>query len=471
MAHLARLSLDLRGVRASPEELAVVRTNPGAIPDFVSAWLAEPAFAEQMAWRYNQRLHTAVALRATPRSFPMSEAEHRAMGWAPLAHVQQVLAQDRPFSEVVTAQALPQHPDQAAALGWPHSGEAWATAVPPDGRPMAGILSSPTLWLVIDGDATSMNRQRANAVARVFLCADFLDREGSFEFSIAPEELQESESAAATDPACQSCHAALDPLAALFGGFSERSVNQPLAQAALYSTFTEDWFRSWTEPAYYGAPIGDFSELGPAIAQDPRFDRCTTQFLAESLLGRPLEAEDPLVDWHQGYLDQDRQLRAFVADFVETADYRSPQGRTLSNEQLYFVALDLAERLGGGDLSEVLSPLLWSPERRVLAGGSDDFAVLEPNTTPSLGHHLSMAWVARELALAVSLAGPANERQVREQIAWLHGLILSHPVEPESAEVDALWQLYQDAGAWDTPELAWDTVLQALIRHPQALVY
>jgi hypothetical protein len=466
VAHLARMSLDLRGIRASPEELLDVRLNPGKVQEYAQLWVSEPAFAEQMAWHYNARLHTAVALRSTPRRFELSETEHRELGWAPLEHVRQIIAEDRNFSEVVTAQSLPLGQAQAQALAWPEPAQAWSLEVPPDGRPMAGLLSSPTLWLVIDGDATSMNRQRANAVARIFLCADFLDREGEFEFALAPEDLQASEAAAQSQDACQSGHAALDPLAAALGGFSERSVNEPIDEAAVYSTFTQNWFRSWVEPAYYGAPLGDLAHLGEHIAADPRYGLCTTQFVAESLLGRALQDSDPLLEWGPTASVQDRALQ-----LTQSAQYRSPQGRTLSNEQLYSVAVDLGERLGGGDLSQRLEPLLWSPERRVLAGGSDDFAVLAENGTPSLGHHLSMAWVARELAQAVSLAGPSNESEVRAQIAELHTLILSEPVLPEDPQVDALWQLYLDAGAWDTPEVAWDLVLQALVRHPQALVY
>ncbi|MFT5585455.1 MAG: hypothetical protein ACI9VR_003047 [Cognaticolwellia sp.] len=466
VAHLARVSLDLRGIRASPEELLDVLQSPGKVQEYAEQWVAEPAFAEQMAWHYNERLHTAVAMRSTPRRYVLSEPQHRAMGWAPLEHVRQIIAEDRNFTEVVTAQSIPVSVVQAQTLGWSEPAQDWDVAPVPDGRPMAGILSSPTLWLVIDGDATSMNRQRANAVARIFLCTDFLDREGDFEFALAPEDLQSSEQATQTQDACRSCHAALDPLAAALGGFSERSVAEPIEQAAVYSTFTQDWFRSWVEPAYYGAPLGDLADLGEQVAADPRYGLCTTRYVAESLLGRGLRESDPLLEW-----GPTASVQAGALALVQTPEYRSTELRTLSNSQLYSMAVDLGERLGGGELSERFEPLLWSPDRRVLAGGGDDFEVLEENKTPSLGHHLSMAWVARELAVAVSLAGPRNETEVRIEIVRLHTLILSQQVLPASPEVDALWQLFQAAGAWDTPEVAWDVVLQALVRHPKALVY
>ena len=465
-AHLARISLDLRGVRASPEELQQVSQDPEKVQEYAELWVSEPAFAEQMAWHYNKRLHTAVAMRSTPRRFVLSESQQRAMGWAPLEHVRQIISEDRDFGQVVTAQALPVSAVQAQTLGWTEPDSEWAVEPVPDGRPMAGLLSSPTLWLVVDGDATSMNRQRANAVARIFLCADFLDREGEFEFALAPEDLQSSEQSTQTQAACQSCHAALDPLAAALGGFSERSVNEPIEEAAAYSTFTQDWFRAWVEPAYYGAPLGDLAHLGEQVAADPRYGLCTTRFVAESLLGRPLSQSDPLLEW-----GPTSSVQARAVELVQTPEYRSVDERTLSNEQLYSVAVGLGRALGAGDLSETFEPLLWSPERRVLAGGGDDFAVIEDNTTPSLGHHLSMAWVARELAQAVSLAGPRDEAEVRAQIVTLHTLILSRELQASDPQVDALWQLYQDAGAWESPEVAWDVVLQALVRHPAALVF
>ena len=52
--------LDIRGYRPSPEELEWAAQNPDAMTDILDSWLSEPAFANQMAWYWNDLFHTVV---------------------------------------------------------------------------------------------------------------------------------------------------------------------------------------------------------------------------------------------------------------------------------------------------------------------------------------------------------------------------------------------------------------------------
>jgi hypothetical protein len=451
----ARASLDLRGVRATPDELARVAQDSDALAELVATWIGAPAFSERMTWRYNDRLHMALGFTGvTVRDVQsLSTAQREALGWEPLELVRATLAADRPFSDVVTASWLPRHADQASVWGWDHSGGSWEPYGAPDSRPMAGILSSSSLWLRYDGDSNNHNRRRANALADLFLCADFLERDGDFEFDLSPEDLQDMENAIRTEPACQSCHAALDPLAAQLGGFAERSVPEPWDQLGVYSTFDEAWYRGWNAPAYFGTPTGDLTDLGAQIAGDRRFATCTAQTFAEGLLGRPLTADDPLDAWTQTLIDADLRVSELALAVVLSDPYGAADERTLAPDQLHAVLVDL----GADDAA--LHELSWDPDLRVLAGGSDDAQVLEPNRSPGLGHHLVLAWAGTELAAQWSDPTTADTR--RADVTELHWTLLSRA--PSDAEVDALIDLYDAAG--------WDAVVQGLVRHPEFLIY
>lgn len=451
----ARASLDLRGVRATQAELDAVAQDPQALDALVQEWIGAPAFSERMTWRYNDRLHTALGFTGhTARDLQsLSQDQREALGWEPLELVRATIEADRPFSDVVTAGWLPRHADQASVWGWSHGGAAWEPYGAPDARPMAGVLSSSSLWLRYDGDSNNHNRLRANAVADLFLCADFLKRDGDFEFDLSPEDLQDMEHAIRTEPACQSCHAALDPLAAQLGGFAERSVPEPWDQLGGYSLFDEAWYRGWGAPAYFGTPTGDLTDLGAQIAGDRRFARCTAQTFAQGLLGRPLTAADPLDAWTQTLVDADLRVSALAYEVVLSDAYGAADERTLAPDQLHAVLVDL----GGTD--DVLRGLSWDPDLRVLAGGSDDAQVLEPNRSPGLGHHLVLAWAGAELA--TQLPDPTTDATRRQDLEALHWRLLSRA--PTATELDALAQLYDAAG--------WDAVVQGLVRHPEFLIY
>lgn len=219
---LNRASLDLRGRHPSLEELRRVREDPRAVGPMVDRFVEDPAFPERMAWIWNERLHTALwglsFDRFDPeRGAPYPLATQAAMGWAAPAMLALLVAEGRPLTELVTAAEVAVHPDLPASWqtqGGSSAGWGWGRYA--DDRPMAGLLSSTTLWLRYTENQTNLNRGRANAVARILLCADFFDRAGSsFEFSV---DFDAVEDAVQSEAVCTSCHAALDPLAAFFGG-------------------------------------------------------------------------------------------------------------------------------------------------------------------------------------------------------------------------------------------------------------
>lgn len=486
----SRISLDLRGVRPSPEELALVFANPGDLDGLVERWLADPRFARRIAWLWNDALHTAVYFDDYPRFGTLEATEWVALGEEPMRLVQAIVEQDRPLSELVTAEAL--YADETLAGLWDlerAGGDGWQPATHADGRPMAGLLSSTSLWNRYNADITNRNRMRANTVARVFLCADFFDRDVDFELDL--DALSAVETAVHNEPACQSCHAALDPLAAFFGGFAERSQEEDLEQYRRYSPWTADWYAAWVPPAYYGHPGADLVDLGAMIAADPRFSTCAATRLYEGLLGATVDPDDLSLRAELGAVFRDQGLvtRDLARWIVEQPAYRADEERVLSSEQLQTA---LEDALGWSDASSVeagLEPLSWSDDMRVLAGGTDDDTVLQRNRAPGLGTHAVALWAARRAvapAIEADLARPAAERllftvaepdgswsesDTRRQLSWWIARFLGRVVAPDGEETDRLYDLWSRSGGQDQPRAAFTAALVALVRHPAMGIY
>jgi len=316
-----------------------------------------------------------------------------------------------------------------------------------------------------------------------------LDREASFRFDIDAESLASIETAVSTEPACLTCHAALDPLASFFGGFAERSAELPVSDLVVYSHHNADWFSARREPAYFGQPATDVMDLGALVAADPRFSSCVVKRFYRGLVGTEVGDSEELAALVGGFDADDQRVQAMVAEIVATDDYRADRARVLTTEQLYTALVDL---LGWGSKESAqagLEPLLWSTEHRLLGGGTDDDTVLQRNPSFSVGNQLLLAWAGRRAASAVveDLERDLDQREildvdgadeqdpgedvVREQLSRLHGRFLTLPVAVDSTEIDDLWALW--LAAWDAGDTssAWAEVVAALIRHPAMGIY
>ncbi len=483
-AWVTRASLDLRGVRPSPAELAEVAADPDHADALIASFVDDARLGERVAWIWNDSVHSAVFFRDSPyRIMNPTDEESRALGWNPLEVVREVVDEDRPFSDLVTAGSVPWN-DPVASF-WdqppPGTGAEWTAITPDDGRPMAGILSVSAFWLVYDADRVNLNRRRANAVSRIFVCADFLDRQGdALDLSFA--SLSDLGEAARTEPACLSCHAGLDPIAAFLGGFPDRSVMQAQAELYEYSPWEAAWYRGWTAPAWYGHPGMDLRDLGAMIAADPRFAACTVKRLSTGLLGHEADA-DQLADWTRAFTAGGLQIRPLVAEIVASDAYRADDERTLTTEQLHSSLADLTGWDPQEDGAAAWMPLSWDREMRTLGGGTDDVQVLVRNREPGLGTQVLGLWAARTAlqALDADLRRPAGERvlwteldpdsspddaAVRAQLRSWYLRFLS--VEPTEASVEGLYALWS---AEPTPAEGGAAVIEGLVRHPRMELY
>ncbi len=479
VAYLARLSLDLRGTRPSAEEIAAVQADPRVLIADIDTWLAAPEFAGRIAWIWNDTFHTAVWADDYDRFDAPTFAEWQALGGEPLEMVRAIVDEDRPITDLVTSNQTIANPTLAALYDLPYtgSGTEWAWTTYTDGRPMAGVLSSSSLWLRYSADATNYNRRRANAVAGLLLCTDFFDRDGAFEFGIDEAALTNIENAVRTEPNCLSCHSSLDPMAAFFGGFAERSEDADTIQSyTRYSAHTADWYVAWTPPAYYGHPGTDIEDLGAMIAADPRYASCAARRVYEGLVHAPFPTDGALVE---AFIDEDGQrVRAFAKRVVTSDAYRADDVRTLNTEQLHTAWAALLAWDPGFEALDGLKPLSWSDEHRVLGGGTDDDTVVLRNPAPGLGTQVLLEWTARQSAAAAIAADRARnaddrvlltrEEDINGQLAEWYTQLLSSPVAHDSSQVAGLRALYDAAGGGDA---GWEDALSALIRHPRSVMY
>jgi len=313
---LIRASTALRGIRPSIDQMEQVVADPDAIEDIVDAYLESPEFLEVM-----KDLHAETLLLrtdATPQlpALGIMDGENSASLYhsttnEPLEMITYIIGNDRPYTEVVTADYVLSNRVVADMYGldYDDEGPEWQVTTYSDGRPTAGLLSSPEMMIRHESNAANFHRARANLVASAFLCEDFNDRDITIEGGIDIADEFEVANAVRTQPACVNCHQALDPLAAYFWGFRGTIHANEIVQAydddcswdygeglfptlgpsflpkyycyplKQYTVADEGEWQAWDlrEPGFYGKPARDLSEVGDLIAADPRFAQCVSR--------------------------------------------------------------------------------------------------------------------------------------------------------------------------------------------------
>ncbi len=466
-----RLSLDLRGVLPSVDELESVEADPSALEDLREDWLADPRFEDRLVQLFQQRWHTRVDdFQSRSYDFGLDESQDhaflRAVGEEPLRLMARVAMDDLPWTETVTADWTMVNGITASI--WPVEGAEgadWQPAVWSDGRPAAGVLATNGLWWRYVTNSSNLNRGRAATISRLLLCEDVLQRPITLSTGSAAEDPLRD------DPYCVGCHSALDPLAASLFGFywlveysPSEMVSYHPERERMASALLE------VEPAWYGQPLGGLQDLGEAVAGDPRFVACAAQSAAEQLWRRPVDAADfdRVEGFRQafeagGLLYRDL-LRAITDDPVYRAGEdlagREPTPRVLSADLLHSVLGDL-----GLDWERVGYPLLDDDVLgvRVLAGGVDGAQVFAPQTEPGLTWALVLEQAA-ETTPVVQLT--AWDEAAVAELAWR--LWAERPSDTELASMRGLWNAVE--GLYDA-EVASQAVGSALLRDPRFGTY
>ncbi len=511
---LIRLSIDLRGVRPSEEALRAIEEDPSRYDAFVDQYLHDPRFGDRMEALFNGTFLT----RTGETFFDPSEAGlggvdrrrlARSLGDEPLKLVRHVIEADLPWSEVVLADYT--MADEAVARMWglpyPDDATGWVQTAYDDGRPMAGVLSSTTLWTRYPSAGANGNRHRANTVSRILLCDDYLARPVSFSRTQIDALVSgDPEDVIRDTPACQSCHSSLDPLSSHFFGFWWE-IDGDLVDQTTYRPEDEPLWRevSGKSPGYFGLPTTDLRELAHALAQDDRFYTCATKTVFEGLTQRQLDPDD----WselavHRAAFDEGgTRIRALVRSIVRSDTYRAgvvtapgldarvPTIKLVSPDVLSQVVADATDyrwTLQGADALALNERGL-----AVLSGGIDGRSVTSPSHDPSVGlvlvqERLAQAagWhvAAHDLAagreadpILLHLVAPTDtpesapeafDAQIRTLYLDITGLPLPDDA-PEPAELAALWARLYSVNR--SPVAAWAGVVSVVLRDPTVIFY
>jgi hypothetical protein len=491
-----RLSLDLRGTLPSVDELDRVEADPSAVSAIRAEYLADPLHEERLVLLFQERWHTRidvfdiladdVGLDTATQWTPFA----RALGEEPLRLLAYVGARDLPWTDIVTTELtlsndLGRTVFPVQALDPDATG--WAPSVYTDGRPAVGVLATNGLWLRYPTDAFNLNRRRAAAISRLLLCDDYLAR--PVRFTATQSVLEDTDEALRTDPACLSCHASLDPLAASLFGFWWLERYNPL-EALYYHPERERMGPAelQVDAAWFGEPVDSLAEVGVFVANDPRFARCAAQTVSEALLRRPLDEDDTdtLEDARRAFVRSDLRLSALLVQVTDTPEYRAGAS---DDDRALTTRLVTADKLGplmrdltGVGFQDVDTD--WTDvEGRALGGAVDGWQTFTPQRTPSLTTQLLAQRysqiVAAELVpddlahvdgvLLDQVDMSADEAAVRAQLDALSWRLFA--VRPDAAWTDSTWGLWQSVESQSGPEAAWQAVVSALLQDPLFVSY
>ncbi len=504
---LRRASLDLRGVLPSVDELDAIEADPTLFPTMVDAYLEDPRFEERYValiaeqWRTTVDIYLAFSWEFG-LDFEDDYAFLRSVGEEPARLVARVVAEDRPYTEIVTADWT--MANEMSLRNFPLDGEAgegWRPAVYTDARPAAGVLSTNGLWWRYVSPIFNYNRRRTAAVLDLLVCEDILSRPVEFPAADA-EALADSQTAILEDPTCRTCHATIEPIAATLFGFLPADTHSS-AELSRYHPEREPSGPTTlgVSPAWYGQPVSGLAELGRAIAADGRFVDCAVRTAAEALLRRPVQSGDAalLRDARDAFVEDDLRLKSALRNIVAHPVYQagavtddaaaalvtgSTTRRILIASHLRSVMRDLVGfqwiRQGADELDSDVTGF------RSMAGGLDGDEVTDPLAIPGL------TWTALTRRLGQAAARSTVDHDFADASPYLltEVSLSDRPGDPAfDAQLDALvWRLHAvradatEHTAWadlwtaaygesgDASE-AWAVVLGAMFRDPAFLTY
>ena len=310
---LARISLSIRGLRPTAEEISAVATDGTQIEKLVDQWLDSDAYGRRIRDLHNEnlKLRTDVdeqmPLVGLLRDRDTSDV-HESTTEAALRLIEHVVANDLPYTEIVTADYMLTNDTLATIYGLNYDGidHEWQKSTWSDGRPMAGILSDSELWRRHQSNGSNFHRGRANMLADQLLCSPFATRDIDVEGGIDLSDDLAVAHAVTEIESCIGCHQAMDPMAGFLWGFQGLVLAYAIENAHLKGCaweptnpddppdqYPEDYcyplriFQpseedAWIDyelrpPGYYGQPGSGLDQLGAHIADDPRFAQCAVR--------------------------------------------------------------------------------------------------------------------------------------------------------------------------------------------------
>jgi hypothetical protein len=531
--HLRRVTLALAGRLPTVSEEAAV--NGAATPaDFdaamntiIDAVMTEPVFFDRVKEIYNDLLLTnAMATGASLRLMfvenftnkeffttaqltaqgysPTEVTRLRAnagqgIGFAPVELVAHVVRNNRPLTEILTADYTMVNPYSATLFGVAPAGTtnfnfAYGDAVtakdPSDFRPAvitdqnnrryphAGVLNTLAFLGRYPSTSTNRNRARARYVFKYFLDTDIegLANRGNLDLDNLVGTFPTLE-----DPQCKSCHDVMDPVAGLFKNWDD---------VGPFLGDNKSWYNTLTPPEMlapgYSAQTSDAlpsRESGRAlvwlasrVVADNRFAVSTVKTVVGALLGPAAEADGILSeDLKNKFISSNFNFKLLVKSVVGTEYFRAGTigfaddpaqftaygfGRLLTPEQLdrkiNAVTGGYAWRSPAG--RSLLQPTTYL----LLYGGIDSNDITERTTSPTgmiaaiqdrLAYQISCDVTAADFAkattarvlfpnIAINDTPDVSAPAIRSAIQYLHKRLLGEELAVDDPEITRTFDLF-----------------------------
>jgi hypothetical protein len=320
--------------------------------DGAESALSYTHFSETRHWTQKHNLdHIVDEKERRQARYKLADDYRAALRGEPMKLIEHIVRNDRPFTEIVTADYILVSPYTARGYGIYE--EVKSQFDDPDdpfeylpvtlkalkGRnrnqdqesatgfyPHAGLLSTFQYLRRYPTTETNRNRLRTRMVYEHFLGVDVLELAARVSDAAAVTAKFEIPTMQASE--CVVCHRVIDPVAGLFQDYYDLN--------GVYGRRKEGWYTDMFDPGFEGEDLPEEERwralqwLGERTAKDPRFATTMVGHVWCILTGRrpllpPGELDDPLYDARRrAYAEQRREIEKIAARFQE-ADFNLKQ--------------------------------------------------------------------------------------------------------------------------------------------------
>lgn len=313
---LRKASLDLVGRLPKPEEKdAVVSGGDAALDAALDGMMKEDAFLERIDEIFNDIILTDRFITSDRAAINFLDADqypgigpyrdqnnplyndpkhnlvNYSIGREPLNLINYIIKNDRPYTEILTADYTVVNPYLAEVYGVTGAQfkdptdvnelvEAKVVAAKEIAIPHAGVLSTPAFLNRWQTTETNRNRGRARRVFLFFLATDVLKLA---ERPVDATKVTAQENPTLNATTCTVCHKLIDPVAGGFRGYDDQNYERFDPKAEWYGDMFEPGFGGvGMDPTYYDKGL---QWLAAEMAKDNRFAIGAVQTVYKGLTG------------------------------------------------------------------------------------------------------------------------------------------------------------------------------------------